>query len=661
MKRLVRAKGEDVGLFVDLDFPADDTALFSDSSTPIAELKDSITWLRPQEICPSPALFPENGSLGHAKQGLLGDCWLLCATTILLENKHLLNRVFPPDQPLWGDNGYQGFFCFRFWQNGHWMDIIIDDFLPCVNSKLCFSRCLSPTAFWVPLLEKAYAKLHGSYETLWAGQVSEALVDLTGGVAERWSLGDSGSDEESQLDTDRVRRRLGHNLLKSVKDNCVLSCSTNSLSVDVEGASESGQYHALNVLEWLDLSSLSGHKVHLLRMRNPWGRCCWEGFWIKSGAGWNSLDPLCASDLQGRLSQGEFWLDEEEFMSMFDDVTAGYLVNEEGHIKSIYSGNVLVHNHQLAGEWLKGYSAGGSRNSNSYSTNPKYWLKVAERGEVLISLLQHKERRSYGQMPFENKTVTKHQHYQAIALHIWKVERKRFNLSRVVNKTPVASTHCHAFEREVVLHKELESGYYLLIPSTYQPEAQTRFLIRVFSSSSVSLSVLKSPAPSLPLKSDGEWDTTYFQGAWNKGSTAGGSRNFLSYWSNPHFPFSVSDDPVKAPGVNIRISLHQNHSEIDLHPIGFHIYTDQDESKMKTLKDADPVASCIPHCYNQVVTLSCCLLPGVYTIVPSTYEPDCTGSFTICLSRRVQRKVVKCQETLGKAIQEVSYISFMQS
>ncbi|XP_029970001.1 calpain-10 [Salarias fasciatus] len=644
------------GLFEDPDFPCDDASLFSDCSTPLSRLQASITWRRPQDICQSAALFPENINLAHAKQGLLGDCWFLCACSFLLKNKHLLDKVLSPDQPQWGDSRYKGSFRFSFWQHGRWLEVTIDDRLPCINAALCFSRCHSPDAFWVPLLEKAYAKLQGSYERLWAGQVSEALVDLTGGLAERWSLARPGSDQEQQTeqDSDEVwRRRLDLNSLNPVKDACALSCSTHSSAA---GVSELGQYHALTVTEWVDVKTVTDGEVRLLRIRNPWGRCSWAGAWTWSGAGWRSLDPGCAADLQSRLSDGEFWLDEAEFTSHFDDVTLGYPISEEGHLKSIYTGALLPHSHQQAGRWVQGLSAGGSRNSSSYSTNPKFWLRVRERGEVLIALLQHRKWRNSQKSPQTSLQDMKHQHYQAVALHMWKAEKKHFNLSRMVNKPPRASTRRHAYEREVVLRVELEPGFYLLIPSTYQPGAETRFLIRVFSSCPTSLSALNSPAPSLPPPADAEWETRYFRGCWLEGSTAGGSRNFQSHWQNPNFPFSVCDEPE--PGANVRITLQQSRPDSELLPIGFHVYKQTDRDRDR---DREPVASCVPHCYTQAVSLTCALPPADYTVVPSTYQPHCSASFTLSLARRTHRKVVKSQEKLGKAIQEVSHISVMQS
>ncbi|XP_061588137.1 calpain-10 isoform X1 [Cololabis saira] len=650
-------------LFEDQDFPCEDSSLFHDSSTPIARLQGDIAWLRPQEICQSPSLFPTNINLAHAKQGLLGDCWFLCACTFLLNSQHLLNKVLPPDQPQWGDSRYKGSFRFCFWQQGHWTEVTIDDRLPCIDASLCFSCCHSPSAFWVALLEKAYAKLHGSYEQLWAGQVSEALVDLTSTVTERWTPGDSEEEQQTGHDSDQIRRkRLDLKLLDPVKDICALSCSTHSSH---GGAGDPGQYHALTVMEWLDVPKVSGGEVRLLRIKNPWGRCCWGGAWIWSGAGWSSVDPVCASDLQARLSEGEFWLDEDEFMSQFDDVTVGYPLSEDGHLKSIYTGNLLKHNHQLLGRWIKGHSAGGSRNSSSYSSNPKFWLKVCESGEVLVTLLQHQKWRNsdkYVQVPLENDKNTKHQHYQAIALHMWKVEKKRFNLTRLLSKPPCTSTHCHAYEREVVLRTQLQPGYYLLIPSTYQPQAEAHFLIRVFSSSSISFSALKSPAPSLPLTTDGEWETSCFQGSWVEGRTAGGSRNFLSHWQNPYFPFTVFDEAVGTSGVNVRITLHQSRPETDLHPIGFHVYkVPEGKCEQTAAREQDPVANCTPHCYMQDISLDCSLPPGYYIIVPSTYHPDCSANFTLSMARRIHRKVMKSQERLGRAIQEVSHISVMQS
>ncbi|XP_061776174.1 calpain-10 isoform X2 [Nerophis ophidion] len=534
-----REESCDGSLYEDQDFPSDDSSVFCDRSTPISRLQGHITWLRPQEICQSPVFFPDNIYQSHAKQGLLGDCWFLCACSMLIRNKHLLDKVFPAQQPLWSDSGYRGSFHFNFWQNGLWTEVTIDDRLPCVDSALCFSHCNGPSAFWVALLEKAYA----------------------------------------------------------------------------------------------------------------------------NGAGWRTLDSSEALALQARVSQGEFWLDETEFLSQFDDVTIGYPISEEGNLLSIYTGNALPYCYQLPGRWVKGLSCGGSRNSRGYLDNPKFWLKMCNRGEVLISLLQYRKWKKMEDQLADRRSGNdmRPQHYHAIALHMWKVEKKRFNLNRTVNKPPCASTHCHAHQREVVLHGQLDPGHYLLIPSSYQLGAEGSFLIRVFSSSASSLSALKSLAPSLPSTTEGEWETTYFQGSWTKGSSAGGSRNFSSHQQNPCFPFTIYDEPAAMAGANVNVTLSQICNDADLHPIGFHIYKVPAGELSQTIPSEDPVASCVPHCYTQDVTMACSLPARAYLIVPSTYEPNCTGAFTICLARRIQRRVVKSQEKLGRTIQEVTHISVMQS
>lgn len=61
-----------------------------------------------------------------------------------------------------------------------------------------------------------------------------------------------------------------------------------------------------------------------------------------SGVGWSSLHPVCAAELQARTAEGEFWLDEAEFTSQFDDITVGYPIGKDGHLKSIYTGYTFI-------------------------------------------------------------------------------------------------------------------------------------------------------------------------------------------------------------------------------------------------------------------------------------------------------------------------------
>ena len=100
-----------------------------------------------------------------------------------------LAKVVPNDQNF-DDPDYSGCFRFNFWQYGRWKQFIIDDRLPTYNGRLIFTHSIDENEFWPCLVEKAYASVYGSYVALKGGQMSEALVDFTGGIGEDISLKD---------------------------------------------------------------------------------------------------------------------------------------------------------------------------------------------------------------------------------------------------------------------------------------------------------------------------------------------------------------------------------------------------------------------------------------------------------------------------------------
>ncbi|XP_019474632.1 calpain-10 isoform X2 [Meleagris gallopavo] len=619
-------------LYTDPAFPASDASIFFDSCTPLARFRGEISWLRPQDICSTPRLFSNNLQDVQVKQGILGDCWFLCACVALQKSKYLLNKVFPPGQPSWADELYQGRFTCHVWQFGHWVEVTIDDRLPCLGGKLCFSQCQTEDLFWLPLLEKAYAKVHGSYEQLWAGQVADALVDLTGGIAERWALKDparnTGKEKSGMVLKKEVFRRL-----MVLKEQCVISCSVLNSR---QGASELGEFHAFIVTDMLNLSEVSGKEIILLRIRNPWGRRCWRGPWCEGGEGWSQLDPMVASELLSQIQEGEFWVDEEEFFREFDEITVGFPVNEEGQLQSLYTEKVLYHSRNLFGSWVRGQSAGGCRNNSSFPTNPKFWLRVCEKSEVCIALLQKHRKysadwagriKNLTRLVDENLSLTEGMQgkkYQAVGLHVWKVEKKRFNLPKTLSAPPVVGTVCHSYDREVHVCCDLSPGYYLVVPSTFLKDAVGHFLLRVFSTGRISLSEIKPPPTDAAL---------------------------------------TEELPVGPGKSSVKITLRQHCQDSKCRAIGFHIFQVPNSSwkpNTSSFLHLEPLVSCVPHCYSQEVSRLCRLPAGSYVIIPSTYLPNTEGSFTVIIATKIDRKRIHSRETLGQVLQEVSFTTVMK-
>ncbi len=76
-----------------------------------------------------------------------------------------------------------GIYGVKICKNGEWKEVVVDDQFPCFQGEPAFSKAHGDE-LWVLLLEKAWAKIHGSYERIEAGFAENVLRDLTGAPCE---------------------------------------------------------------------------------------------------------------------------------------------------------------------------------------------------------------------------------------------------------------------------------------------------------------------------------------------------------------------------------------------------------------------------------------------------------------------------------------------
>ncbi len=106
---------------------------------------------------------------------MLGDCYFLSVLSVLAEVPHRIMRMFITDVT----NEF-GVYAVKLTKNGEAREVVIDDYFPCHSyGECCFTKAKG-NELWVLILEKAWAKLHGSYERIEAGLAHNVMRDLTG-------------------------------------------------------------------------------------------------------------------------------------------------------------------------------------------------------------------------------------------------------------------------------------------------------------------------------------------------------------------------------------------------------------------------------------------------------------------------------------------------
>lgn len=164
-------------LWEDPDFAAVQQSVFYYQTPPF-----TFQWKRISEITDiKNACFVNETENFDVIPGKMGDRWLVSCLGVLHSLRNLFYRVVPADQSLDKSNGI---FRFRLWWCGEWVEVLVDDRLPTINGRLAFLQPHTSSCYWASLLEKAIAKLHGSYEALKYGTRSDGLSDLLGGIVE---------------------------------------------------------------------------------------------------------------------------------------------------------------------------------------------------------------------------------------------------------------------------------------------------------------------------------------------------------------------------------------------------------------------------------------------------------------------------------------------
>ncbi|XP_055001415.1 calpain-12 [Sorex araneus] len=463
-------------LFRDPYFPAGPEALGHDLLGPDSERAKGVEWKRPHEFCAEPHFICEDVSRTDVCQGRLGNCWLLAAAASLTLYPRLLRRVVPLGQGF--RNGYAGVFHFQLWQFGRWVDVVVDDRLPVRNGKLMFVRSEQRNEFWAPLLEKAYAKLHGSYEVMQGGHMNEAFVDFTGGIGEVLYL---------RQDIPGLFPILRHALLKESLVGATALSNRGEYRTD-EGLVKGHAYSVTGTHK----VTLGFTKVRLLRLRNPWGRVEWNGAWSDSCPRWDTLPPEWREALLVKKEDGEFWMELQDFLRHFNTVQICSLSPD---VLGPSPAGGSWHIHTFQGRWVRGFNSGGSQpGAGTFWTNPQFRLTLLEPDEeeeddddcprggrlpkctVLLSLIQRNRRRlraqglSYLSVGFHVFQIPEE------LLPLWDSPRSRALLPNLLraDRSPFCA------RRDVSRRCRLPPGHYLVVPSATRTGDEADFTLRIF-------------------------------------------------------------------------------------------------------------------------------------------------------------------------------------
>ena len=419
-----------------------------------------VSWMRPAEFCPGEPKLYGDGSQGLAprelRKGQLANQWFINALALVASQRQVLRSVFVSS----GQEG-SGRYCVRFFKEERWVNVAIDDYLPCDPlGRPLFARSPDPNEIWAMLLEKAYAKLHECYENLIDGTVQYALRDLTGGTVEKVDV--NSKKWEGEVVTDRMWERLLD--WADVEKECMLGgCWTVPKEAAASGGT--GTFDGIEYgLMYPVLATAQVKQIRLLKLRCPWGpKGMFHGDWSPASPLWGTASPqLMELTRFDPNEEGVSWISYEDYIRIFDNL---YVVKLHDTSKG------WTHQFRTVGFPTSG---GGSPNGTGWVLNPQYYLDVPDTIDITVSLTQKDSKFHGRQGTRAGLGLLVHRwDYGADASQVRQIETLEYN-------NLIGISEPFEEDRQVTLKVKLDAGKYVIIPMTFTPDTGVGGWLSIF-------------------------------------------------------------------------------------------------------------------------------------------------------------------------------------
>eukprot|EP01061_Rhynchopus_euleeides_P024042 TRINITY_DN38867_c0_g1_i1.p1 TRINITY_DN38867_c0_g1~~TRINITY_DN38867_c0_g1_i1.p1 ORF type:complete len:723 (+),score=228.95 TRINITY_DN38867_c0_g1_i1:79-2169(+) len=316
------------------------------------QYSDIDAWGRPSCYLPpgqTGQLFGSRVQPNDIDMGFFGNAWLPCCLAALAELSEGVegasSRAFQPSthgpfSPLhaifWkhrAEYAEMGAYRAVLSKDGWWREAVLDNYLPLIRypkrSLLdipAFAHNIQqPREVWAALIEKAYARLCGSYAAISTGYFHEGLMDLTGFPAERirWA--------ETKGTT------LFDDILRWCGDGNLLVIHTPNPGTAPEDQEKEKMYVQNGLMlgyayAVLDACVADGHK--LVRIRNPWpsgGK--WGGRWAPESKAWTTCPKVKSHVKFNGENDGTVWLAWPEVLDWFAGGAVLHYLMDAGEVR----------------------------------------------------------------------------------------------------------------------------------------------------------------------------------------------------------------------------------------------------------------------------------------------------------------------------------------